>query len=511
MAELDIMQGADPEEEENSSAELIDALYLANNERKDVIKDGEFANLKKEYEKYYRTDNPLSDIQLERYTSAISKIDPIKYVGRVSDVTGLVIEGHGPEASVGELCRIKIRAGVEVPAEVVGFNRDCIKLMAIGHMDGIAPGCLITATGSPLQIPVGPQLMGRVLDGVGRPIDGKGDVFGTEYRSILADIPDTLTRKRVLEPLSVGVKAIDGLLTVGCGQRLGIFSGSGVGKSTLLSMMARNTSADVNVIALIGERGKEVRDFIERDLGPEGLARSVLIIATGEQEPLVLVRAAFVATSIAEYFRDQGKNVLFLMDSLTRFAQAQGQIGLSIGEPPRTRGYTPSVFTLMPKLIERTGTSTHGTITAFYTVLVEADDVIGDPISDTARGHLDGHIVLSRDLAMKNHYPAIDILGSISRAMVDLAAPEHQQYAGRVREVLKEYKDAEDLINFGAYARGSNPKIDYAIRMIDQVNGYLRQDIFETGSLDAAVDGLRGMFAGEGRRARTPLRRAGRA
>ena len=502
MAEQDYEGGLNPvdEEEEIVSEELIDELYEANNELSDVIKEGEFVNLKKEYEKYYRTDNPLSDIQFEKYTSAIHTIDPIKYVGRVSNVTGLIIEGIGPEAAVGELCRIKVKAGVEVPAEVVGFDRDVIKLMAIGNMEGIAPGCLITATGSPLKIPVGDQLLGRVLDGVGNPIDGKGDVFGIEYRSIMADIPDTLTRKRVLEPLSVGVRSIDGLMTVGRGQRLGIFSGSGVGKSTLLSMMARNTEADVNVIALIGERGKEVRDFIERDLGEKGLRRSVLVVATGEQEPLVLTRAAFVATSIAEYFRDQGKDVLFLMDSLTRFAQAQGQIGLSIGEPPRTRGFTPSVFSLMPKLIERTGTSETGTITAFYTVLVEGDDVIGDPISDTARGHLDGHIVLSRDLAMKNHYPAVDVLGSISRAMVDLAERGHMDAAGKLRSVLKEYSDAEDLINFGAYARGSNPRIDFAISMIDRVNGYLQQGIFEECSLDSAVASLNGLFAVEGRR-----------
>jgi len=502
MADQKYEGGVKPAEEEEALVreKLIDELYRANNELSDVIQEGEFINLAKEYEKYYRTDNPLSDIQLDKYTSAIHTIDPIRYLGRVSNVTGLIIEGIGPEAAVGELCKIKIRAGLEVPAEVVGFDKDVIKLMAIGSMDGIAPGCLITATGSPLKIPVGEQLLGRVLDGVGNPIDGKGDVLGIEYRSIIADIPDTLKRKRVLEPLSVGVRCIDGLMTVGRGQRLGIFSGSGVGKSTLLAMMARNTDADVNVIALIGERGKEVRDFIERDLGEEGLKRSVLVVATGEQERLVLVRAAFVAISIAEYFRDQGRDVLFLMDSLTRFAQAQGQIGLSIGEPPRTRGFTPSVFSLLPKLIERTGTSDVGTITAFYTVLVEEDDVIGDPISDTARGHLDGHIVLSRDLAMKNHYPAIDVLGSISRAMVDLADRGHMDAAGKLRSVLKEYADAEDLINFGAYARGSNPKIDFAVSMVDRVNAFLQQGIFEACTLDSAVAALNGIFAVDGRR-----------
>jgi flagellum-specific ATP synthase len=423
----------------------------------------------------------------------------------VTRVTGLVIEGGGPEASIGEICKIRIRPGHEVPAEVVGFSRRGVQLMAIGDMAGIAPGCLITASGGSLRVPVGPQLLGRVLDGIGRPLDGLGDVFGTSTVSVQADPPDALTRRRISEVLPVGVRAIDGLLTVGRGQRIGIFAGSGVGKSTLLSMMARGTAADVNVIALVGERGKEVRDFIERDLGAEGLARSVLVVATAEKEPLVRIRAAFTATAIAEYFRDQGKDVLLLMDSLTRFAQAQREVGLSIGEPPTSRGFTPSVFALLPRLVERAGTAAVGSITGFYSVLVEGDDDVNDPVADAARGHLDGHIILSRDLAMKNHYPSIDILASISRVMVDVAGENHQTAARKAREVLKTFRDAEDLINIGAYARGSNPKIDYAVSMIEPLQKYLQQGIFEISGFDDAVARLVQLFAVE--RSRVPALR----
>jgi len=451
--------------------------------------------VKKEYEKYYRTDNPLADLHLAKYTSMLEVTDPIKYNGRVKNVRGLIIEGRGPEAFVGEVCKIRIKPGHDVLAEVVGFERDVIKLMAIGDMEGIAPGCLITGTGQGLVIPVGECLLGRVLDGIGRPIDNKGSLDAEIWIGIHADVPDALTRRRVTEPLAVGVRALDGLLTVGRGQRVGIFSGSGVGKSTLLSMMARGTSADVNVIALVGERGKEVRDFLERDLKEEGLARSILIIATAEQEPLVRIRAAFVATAIAEYFRDQGKDVLLLMDSLTRFAQAQRQVGLSIGEPPTMRGFTPSVFSLIPKLVERAGTNDKGSITAFYTVLVEGDDVINDPVADSARGHLDGHIALSRELAMRNHYPAIDIPASISRVMIDIVGEKQMQNANSLREMIKVWRDAEDLINIGAYARGSNPKIDQSIQMQDVINAYLRQGIFEPSGLEDAASKLAALFA----------------
>jgi len=451
------------------------------------------------YEKYYRTDNPLEEIFLEKYSAAIEKTDPIKCIGRVTNVTGLIIEGIGPESSIGEVCKIKLRQGVEVLAEVVGFDNDIVKLMAIGETEGISPGCLITATGSALHLPVGDQLLGRVLNGIGEPIDGKGSIYGTEFVSIVAEPPDVLNRKRITTPISVGVRAIDAMMTVGRGQRLGIFAGSGVGKSTLLSMMARNTDAEINVIALIGERGKEVREFIERDLGEEGMKKSVVIVATGEQEPLVRIRAAFVATSIAEYFRDKGKSVLLMMDSLTRFAHAQRQIGLSVGEPPANRGFTPSVFSLLPKLIERAGNSEAGSITAFYTVLVEGDDEVNDPIADAARGHLDGHIVLSRDIAIKNHYPAVDVLSSISRSMVEIVDDNHMKAAGKLREVLKEYSDAEDLINIGAYARGSNPKIDEAINKIDAVNEFLQQGIFEETSMKDTKEKLELLFATEHR------------
>ncbi len=460
-------------------------------ETKDISED---VDVNEEYEKYYRTDNPLDEIFLEKYTVAIKKTDPIKCIGRVTNVTGLIIEGHGPESSIGEVCKIKLRHGVEVLAEVVGFDNDIVKLMAIGETEGISPGCLITATGNPLHLPVGEQLLGRVLNGLGEPIDGKGSVYGTKFVSIMAEPPDVLNRKRIFTPLSVGVRAIDALMTVGRGQRLGIFAGSGVGKSTLLSMMARNTDAEINVIALIGERGKEVREFIERDLGEEGMKKSVVIVATGEKEPLVRIRAAFVATSIAEYFRDQGKNVLLMMDSLTRFAHAQRQIGLSVGEPPANRGFTPSVFSLLPKLIERAGNSEDGSITAFYTVLVEGDDEVNDPIADATRGHLDGHIVLSRNMAIKNHYPAVDVLSSISRSMVEIVDEEHLKAAGKIREVLKEYSDAEDLINIGAYARGSNSKIDDAIKNIDAVNSFLQQGIMEKAPLKETKEKLEQLF-----------------
>ncbi len=480
---------------ESNMKDIEDDMALGDfNDGNNIYLSDDFPELKKEYEKYYRTDNPLEDIRFERYVSLIEDTDPIKFTGRVKNVTGLVIEGNGPEASIGELCTIQLRNKKEMLAEVVGFEDDSIKLMGIGSMDGISSGALITATGHPLKIPVGDQLLGRILNGIGKPIDGGIDVHAGEYRSVISKAPEPLKRKRIKKTLSVGVRAIDGILTIGRGQRVGIFSGSGVGKSILLSMMARNTEADINVIALVGERGKEVRDFIEKDLTEEGLARSVIVVATAEQEPLVRIRAAYVATAIAEYFRDQGKDVLFLMDSLTRFAQAQRQIGLSIGEPPTTKGFTPSVFSALPKLIERTGTSDKGTITAFYTVLVEGDDDINDPIADAARGHLDGHIVLSRDLAMHNHYPAIDILASISRAMVDLVDDSYLKTAGKVREIIKVYKDAEDIINIGAYAHGSNPKIDKAITMIERINEYLKQGIYESSDLDEAMEGLKAFF-----------------
>lgn len=361
---------------------------------------------------------------------------------------------------------------------MVGFKENKILLMPLGELEGIGPGCEVVACGQSFSVGVSPDLLGRVLDGLGNPIDGLGPITYEKEYSVNNSPPNPLQRKRITEPLSFGVRAIDGILTCGKGQRVGIFSGSGIGKSTLLGMIARNTSADVNVIALVGERGREVREFLEKDLGEEGLRRSVVIVATSDQPALVRIKGAMVATTIAEYFRDQGQDVMLMMDSVTRFAMAQREVGLAVGEPPATRGYTPSVFALLPKLLERSGTSMKGTITGLYSVLVDGDDH-NEPIADAVRGILDGHIVLSRDLAMQNHYPAIDVMASISRVMNDIVSAEQLDAAGIIKNILATYRDAKDLIDVGAYAKGSNPKIDYAISMIDKVNNYLRQGIDE--------------------------------
>jgi flagellum-specific ATP synthase len=361
--------------------------------------------------------------------------------------------------------------------------------MPLGDLAGIGPGSLVTGTGRSLRVGVGQGLLGRILDGLGKPIDGGDPPAVEEFYSINGNIPSPLERQRISEPLQIGVRAIDGLLTCGKGQRIGVFAGSGVGKSTLLGMMARNTKADVNVIALVGERGREVREFLERDLGPEGLRRSVVVVATSDQPALVRIKGAMVASTIAEYFRDQGADVLFMMDSVTRFAIAQREVGLAVGEPPATRGYTPSVFAALPKLLERSGPGLKGTITAFYTVLVEGDDM-NEPIADTVRGILDGHIVLSRALAEQQHYPAIDVLASVSRLMTEVATPEHLQLAGRFRSLLAVYKDAEDLINIGAYAHGSNPRIDMAIKLIDGFRRFLQQETYETAQWDEMYEHL---------------------
>jgi flagellum-specific ATP synthase len=343
-------------------------------------------------------------------------------------------------------------------------------------------------------LPVGPGLLGRVIDGLGNPIDGKGAIKTESEYPIYAAALNPLRRKRIRQPLDLGIRVINGLLTVGCGQRVGVFAGSGVGKSVLLGMIARKTKADVNVIALIGERGREVNEFIDKELGPEGLSRSVIVVATSDCLPLVRMRGAFIATAIAEYFRDQGRDVNLMMDSVTRFAMAQREIGLALGEPPTTKGYTPSVFTILPKLLERAGTSSNkGTITGLYTVLVEGDDA-NEPVADSVRSILDGHIVLSRDLAMQNHYPAVDVLGSISRVMVDVIDDGHKERSNQLKEVLATYRKAEDLINIGAYVSGSNPKIDYAIEMMDRINAYLRQDIDETVLFDDSIAQLEALF-----------------
>ena len=441
-------------------------------------------------------------IDLTKYRQAISKTDTVSINGRVVQVIGVLVESQGPLCGVGEVCEIHCsRAGSPILAEVVGFKESRTLLMPFGEVHNIPPGSEVVSTGASLQISVGPSLLGRVLDGLGRPIDGKGPIeSGQEQSNMLkmsvsasASPPHPLARRRIREPLALGVRAIDGLMTVGKGQRLGIFAGSGVGKSTLLGMIARNTSADVNVIGLIGERGREVRDFIEKDLGDEGLARSVVVVATSDQVPVVRLRGAQVATSIAEYFRDTGKDVLLMMDSVTRVAWAQREIGLASGEPPTTRGYTPSVFALLPRLLERSGTAEHGSITALYTVLVEGDDM-NEPVADTVRGILDGHIVLSRELASRNHYPAIDVLSSVSRLMPDVTTPEHRDFAGKLRDVLATYRASEDLINIGAYARGSNPKIDFALDRIDAVNAFLRQAIDECGEFGATIAALGRIF-----------------
>jgi flagellum-specific ATP synthase len=431
---------------------------------------------------------------LSRYRETISRTDTVRVNGRVAQVIGVLVESHGPACSVGEICQIDCgRNNDPVRAEVVGFRESRTLLMPFGPVTEIRPGCQVVATGGQLRVPVGRGLLGRVLDGLGNPLDGKGPVAYESEISAAGEPPHPLSRRRIAESLSLGVRAIDGLLTVGRGQRMGIFSGSGVGKSTLLGMMARSTSADVNVIALIGERGREVRDFLEKDLGEEGLARSVVIVATSDQVPVIRLRGAQVATGIAEYFRDLGLDVLLMMDSVTRVAWAQREIGLASGEPPTTRGYTPSVFAVLPQLLERSGTCANGSITGLYTVLVEGDDM-NEPIADTVRGILDGHIVLSRDLAARNHYPAIDVLASVSRLMPEITTKEHRECAGRMREVLATHKASEDLINIGAYAHGSNPRIDFALTKIDEVNAFLRQQVDERTDFDSAGAALEEVF-----------------
>lgn len=425
-----------------------------------------------------------------KYLDIIKKTETIKEIGKITEIIGLTIESDGPKSSIGDLCYIYNNFGDEpTMAEVVGFRKDKILLMPLASPDGIRPGALVVNTGEAMKIGVGNQLIGRVLDGLGRPIDTLGDIRFSEYKSTRADAINPLKRKRIYEPLALGIKSVDGFATVGKGQRMGIFAGSGVGKSTTLGMMAKNTSADLNVIALIGERGREVKEFIEEILGTEGMKRSIVIAATSEQPSLVKIKAAFVATSIAEYFRDQGKDVLFMLDSVTRVAMAQREVGLAIGEPPATRGYTPSVFALMPKLMERAGTNELGTITGLYTVLVEGDD-FNEPISDTSRSILDGHIVLSRALAHKNHYPAIDVLQSLSRVMGDVTSDEHRAAAGAIRNLLAVYAKNEDLINIGAYVSGSDPVCDKAIALMDNINEFLKQSIKDNIDFEKSIDDL---------------------
>jgi flagellum-specific ATP synthase len=415
----------------------------------------------------------------DKYLDSIRETETIKLNGRITQIIGLVIESQGPSVSLGELCYIYPRNGhTPIPAEVVGFKQSRVLLMPIGEMQGIGPGCEVVSANTTLKVPVGEELLGRILDGLGNPIDGKGPLNCKMEYPLNAVPPPPLSRRRIAESLSVGVRAIDGLLTMGRGQRIGIMAGSGVGKSTLLGMIARNTDADISVISLVGERGREVREFIERDLGEEGLKRSVVVVATSDQPALVRIKGALTATAIAEYFRDQGKDVTLMMDSVTRFAMAQREVGLTIGEPPATRGYTPSVFAVLPKLLERSGTGSEGSITGIYTVLVDGDDM-NEPIADAVRGILDGHIVLSRAIAAKNHYPAIDVLASVSRVMLEIVERKHYQAAQRMRSIMATYREAEDLINIGAYAEGSNPEIDQAIKVIGDVKAFLKQEVYE--------------------------------
>ncbi|MDD2671945.1 MAG: flagellar protein export ATPase FliI [Syntrophales bacterium] len=420
------------------------------------------------------------EIDFRRYHEILRTVKPIRVSGKVSQVIGLIVEGHGPGASIGQACHIYPHgADGVINAEVVGFKSGKILLMPLESVRGIGPGCRIVSLGKKAEVKVGRRLLGRVIDGLGNPIDNRGPIEPDTEHPIYAEPINPLERGRIIEPMDLGVRVVNSVLTFGKGQRMGIFSGSGVGKSVLLGMMARHTKADVNVIGLIGERGREVREFLEKDLGEEGLSRSVVVVATSDTHPLIRMRAAYVATSLSEFFRDMGKDVLLMIDSLTRFAMAQREVGLSVGEPPTTKGYTPSVFSLLPKLLERVGTlEGRGSITGIYTVLVEGGD-FDEPIADAARSILDGHICLTRDLAVKNHYPAVDVLGSISRVMRDVVDEEHIRKANDILNIVATYRKAEDLINIGAYAEGSNPEIDYAIKMIDRVNAFFRQDIAE--------------------------------
>ncbi|MBC7321282.1 flagellar protein export ATPase FliI [bacterium] len=430
-------------------------------------------------------------LDLSSYREKINNIKPFKQIGFIDTVTGLTVESIGPTASVGEVCRVySANSGEEFLAEVVGFKQNKLILMPIGKINGIKPGMEVTPLGKPLSVRVNPNILGRVLDALGNPIDELGAITeGIEY-SLDNMPPHPLKRTRIKEVISVGVKAIDGLLTCGKGQRIGIFAGSGVGKSTLLGMIARHSKADVNVIALIGERGREVRDFIEKSLGEEGLKRSVVVVATSDQPPLLRLKAAFTATAVAEYFRDMGKDVILLMDSVTRFAMAQREIGLASGEPPTTKGYTPSVFALLPTLLERAGNSDKGSITGFYTVLVEADDM-NEPIADAVRAILDGHIVLSRNIAMENRYPPIDILASVSRVMPDIVSTEHMKLANKMREIMSVYMQAKDLIQIGAYVDGTDPRVDSAKKLIEEIYSFLSQDIEEKFTLEDALESMR--------------------
>jgi flagellum-specific ATP synthase len=435
----------------------------------------------------------MISIDLGPYIETVNNSDHLKVYGRIVEITGLTIKATGLDVSIGEACKIYSDSAPTIDAEVVGFKEGKVILMATGEVSGIRHGSRVLPLGKNIKIKVSDKLIGRVIDATGNPIDGKGTIDGMDY-SLFSLSPNPLMRQRIVEPLDIGIRAINGLLTCGKGQRVGIMAGSGVGKSVLLGMIAKYSEAEVNVIALIGERSREVREFVEKNLGEEGLQKSVVVVSTSEQAPLAKVRGAFTATAIAEYFRGRGKDVLLLMDSLTRVAMAQREIGLAVGEPPTTRGYTPSVFALLPKLLERVGTAENeGSITGLYTVLVEGDDML-EPVADMSRSILDGHIVLSRDLAMENHYPSIDIMQSISRVMPHVIDKRHKDYAGKFIEVFSTYKKFEDMINLGAYKQGSNFKVDYSIKIIERLRNYLRQDMNDLVDYTDSMQGLYSIF-----------------
>lgn len=426
---------------------------------------------------------------LGKYQRVVDRVKTVRFTGKVHRVTGMSIESLGPDVGIGDVCRIRLAERKYLYCEVSGFRDDKVILMPFDEMTGITPGSMVSTTGQALHVTVGDPLLGRILDGRGNPIDGRGQIFSDEEYPVDRLALNPLDRKPIREQLGTGIRAIDSLLSVGRGQRIGIFSGSGVGKSTLLGMIARYTDADINVIALIGERGKEVQEFIQKELGPEGLKKSVLVVATGNQPAMVRVRGAFVATTIAEYFRDRGMHVNLLMDSVTRFAQGQREVGLSSGEFAARGGFPSSVFSLLPRLLERAGHSREGSITGFYTVLVDADDM-NEPISDAVRGILDGHIVLSRSMAEKNHYPAIDVLASVSRSMNDVISQEHRKIAARFKSMLAVYRENEDMVQMGVYQAGTNPQLDEALHYRDAMNTFLQQDIEEHVSAEQAREAL---------------------
>jgi type III secretion protein N (ATPase) len=442
------------------------------------------------------TAEGLPVVDFHKYHHLLSAVATYSIKGKVTELTGIVVRAVVPGVRIGELCLIvPYHERAPIKAEVVGFKDQEVLLMPLGALEGIGLGNDVIPTGHTLTVRVGEGLLGRIIDGLGEPLDAdtKGPLECIEEYPVTAEPPEALKRERVTQTLSVGIKAIDSMLTVGEGQRLGVFSAAGVGKSTMIGMIARNTEAEISVICLVGERGREVRDFIEQSLGPEGLARSVVVVSTSDQPSLVRLKAAYVATAIAEYFRDQGKKVVFMMDSITRFARALREVGLAVGEPPARRGYTPSVFSTLPRLLERTGNSDKGSITAFYTILVAGDDM-NEPVADETRSILDGHIILSRSLAARNHYPAIDVSESISRVMSSIVDEDHKEAAAKLREVVANYERERDLILIGAYEEGSDPKVDYAIEKIEEVNNFLRQGVDEKVGLEESVEMLKEIF-----------------